>query len=124
LSENPYGSAVDWFDLLQINVIKQWWEIPRDDLTLEDKLGSGAFGIVHKGFLIRSENGQQRGMYCAVKMLKGRAIVKLKDRAQNVREENFTVLHYILSEFSARPSEKAKITFRLLKIWRLCLVYK
>ncbi|KAK3744279.1 hypothetical protein QZH41_020659, partial [Actinostola sp. cb2023] len=71
LSKNPYDSDVNWFEIFKIDVTKQWWEIPRDDLTLENELGSGAFGVVMKGFLKKGEEGEEkRGMYCAVKMLK------------------------------------------------------
>ena len=43
-------------------------EIPRSDVTLQDKLGEGAFGEVYKG-LVRIEE-QVRA--CAVKKLKGK----------------------------------------------------
>lgn len=45
-----------------------WLEIPRSDLTLQEKLGEGAFGEVYKG-LVRID-GQLR--QCAVKKLKGK----------------------------------------------------
>ena len=66
---------MDWFDLLKINVIKNWWEIPRGDMKLEHVLGSGAFGVVKRGFLKKGEGKKEKtGMYCAVKMLKGMLI--------------------------------------------------
>lgn len=44
-----------------------WLELTRSDITLQDKLGEGAFGEAYKG-LVRV-NGQWR--QCAVKKLKG-----------------------------------------------------
>ena len=43
-------------------------EIPRSDVTLQDKLGEGAFGDVYKGLVRIGE--QVRA--CAVKKLKGK----------------------------------------------------
>jgi hypothetical protein len=63
---------VDWFDVLKIEITKQWWEIPRDDLTIDEELGSGAFGVVMKGYLTKREEGKNENcIMCAVKMLKG-----------------------------------------------------
>ena len=45
---------------------RQWPEIPRDYLKLGDELGSGAFGVVKKGYLMRND----KVIECAVKMLK------------------------------------------------------
>ena len=44
-----------------------WLELPRSDITLQDKLGEGAFGEVYKG--LARIDGQWR--QCAVKKLKG-----------------------------------------------------
>lgn len=46
--------------------IRRWTEIPRDYLKIGEKLGSGAFGIVMKGYLMRND----KVIECAVKMLK------------------------------------------------------
>jgi hypothetical protein len=63
---------VDWFDVLKIKITKQWWEIPHDDLTIDEELGSGAFGVVMKGYLTTREEGKNENcITCAVKMLKG-----------------------------------------------------
>ncbi|XP_020615291.1 angiopoietin-1 receptor-like isoform X2 [Orbicella faveolata] len=45
---------------------RQWPEIPRDYLKIAEKLGSGAFGVVMKGYLMRND----KVIECAVKMLK------------------------------------------------------
>ena len=45
-----------------------WFELPRTDVTLQEKLGEGAFGEVHKG-MVRI-NGELRKY--AVKKLKGK----------------------------------------------------
>jgi len=47
---------------------RQWPEIPRDYLKIAEKLGSGAFGVVMKGYLMRND----KVIECAVKMLKGK----------------------------------------------------
>ncbi|PFX11772.1 Tyrosine-protein kinase transmembrane receptor ROR2 [Stylophora pistillata] len=49
--------------------VGDWAEIPRSDVTLQDKLGEGAFGEVYKG-LVRV-GGKERA--CAVKKLKANA---------------------------------------------------
>lgn len=46
--------------------IRRWPEIPRDYLKIAEKLGSGAFGVVMKGYLMRND----KVIECAVKMLK------------------------------------------------------
>ena len=45
---------------------RQWPEIPRDYLKIGEELGSGAFGVVKKGYLMRND----KVIECAVKMLK------------------------------------------------------
>ena len=45
---------------------RQWPEVPRDYLKIAEELGSGAFGIVRKGYLMRNN----KVIECAVKMLK------------------------------------------------------
>ncbi|KAL9961359.1 hypothetical protein ACROYT_G030281 [Oculina patagonica] len=45
---------------------RQWPEIPRDFLKIGEELGSGAFGVVRKGYLMRNN----KVIECAVKMLK------------------------------------------------------
>ena len=68
--------AVNWFDVIKIKISKQWWEIPRDDLVLDEQLGSGAFGVVMKGYLTKREEGaNENRVTCAVKMLKGIAVI-------------------------------------------------
>jgi len=47
---------------------RQWPEIPRDYLQIAEKLGSGAFGVVMKGYLMRNN----KVIECAVKMLKSK----------------------------------------------------
>jgi hypothetical protein len=59
------------FEALGIETIKDWWEIPRDDLKIEEQLGSGTFGVVMKSYLTKKEEGKEKTMLCAVKMLKG-----------------------------------------------------
>ncbi|XP_048590637.1 fibroblast growth factor receptor 2 isoform X2 [Nematostella vectensis] len=50
--EDHYHSTNDVFALLGLEgVVKEWCEIPRDDLTIERQLGSGAFGVVKKASL-------------------------------------------------------------------------
>ncbi|XP_068737530.1 angiopoietin-1 receptor-like isoform X2 [Montipora capricornis] len=46
--------------------IRQWPEIPRAYLKIAEELGSGAFGVVRKGYLMRNN----KVIECAVKMLK------------------------------------------------------
>ncbi|KXJ11150.1 hypothetical protein AC249_AIPGENE4611 [Exaiptasia diaphana] len=57
----------------------KWWEIPRESLQLQEKLGSGAFGMVQKAQL-RVENAV---MTCAVKMLQ----IKKKERERGRERE-------------------------------------
>lgn len=45
---------------------RQWPEIPRGYLKIGEELGSGAFGVVKKGYLMRND----KVIECAVKMLK------------------------------------------------------
>ena len=45
-----------------------WAEIPRSDVTLQDKLGEGAFGEVYKGLVRMGELVRA----CAVKKLQGK----------------------------------------------------
>ena len=47
---------------------RQWPEIPRDYLKVVEELGSGAFGVVRKGYLMRNN----KVIECAVKMLKSK----------------------------------------------------
>lgn len=47
---------------------RQWPEIPRDYLKIAEELGSGAFGVVKKGYLMRND----KVIECAVKMLKSK----------------------------------------------------
>lgn len=47
---------------------RQWPEIPRDFLKIGEELGSGAFGVVRKGYLMRNN----KVIECAVKMLKSK----------------------------------------------------
>ena len=48
--------------------VRQWPEIPREYLKIAEELGSGAFGVVRKGYLMRNN----KLMECAVKMLKSK----------------------------------------------------
>ena len=48
--------------------IRQWPEIPREYLKIAEDLGSGAFGVVKKGYLMRNN----KVIECAVKMLKSK----------------------------------------------------
>ena len=45
-----------------------WTEIPHESINLMDEIGSGAFGVVYKGEILR---GKGDVMPCAVKALKG-----------------------------------------------------
>jgi len=55
---------------------RQWPEIPRDYLKVAEELGSGAFGVVRKGYLMRNN----KVIECAVKMLKRHGTVaELRD---------------------------------------------
>lgn len=47
---------------------RQWPEIPRNYLKIAEELGSGAFGVVKKGYLMRND----KVIECAVKMLKSK----------------------------------------------------
>ncbi|XP_048579992.1 tyrosine-protein kinase Mer [Nematostella vectensis] len=50
--EDHYQSANDVLALLGLEgAVKEWWEIPRGDLTIDKELGSGAFGVVKKASL-------------------------------------------------------------------------
>lgn len=56
--------------------IRQWPEIPRAYLKIVEELGSGAFGVVRKGYLMRNN----KVIECAVKMLKRHGTVnELRD---------------------------------------------
>ncbi|CAH3018175.1 unnamed protein product [Porites evermanni] len=55
---------------------RQWLEVPRAYLKIADELGSGAFGVVRKGYLMRNN----KVIECAVKMLKKHGTVtELRD---------------------------------------------
>lgn len=55
---------------------RQWPEVPRAYLKIADELGSGAFGVVRKGYLMRNN----KVIECAVKMLKKHGTVtELRD---------------------------------------------
>ena len=45
-----------------------WTEIPYESINLMDEIGSGAFGVVYKGEILRGKNDVTP---CAVKALKG-----------------------------------------------------
>ena len=47
---------------------REWLEVPRDFLKIAEELGSGAFGVVRKGYLMRNN----KVIECAVKMLKSK----------------------------------------------------
>ena len=51
---------------------RQWPEIPRGYLKIAEELGSGAFGVVKKGYLMRND----KVIECAVKMLKSECILE------------------------------------------------
>ena len=53
---------------MQLWMKGDWVEIRRSDITLEDKLGEGAFGEAYKG-LVRMDGKVKE---CAVKKLKGK----------------------------------------------------
>ena len=48
-----------------------WVEIPKTDITLQEKLGEGAFGEAYRGLVRIDRNVRE----CAVKKLKGKQIV-------------------------------------------------
>ena len=61
-----------FFSLQTISWVRgDWLELPRSDITLQDKLGEGAFGETYKG-VVRVD-GQWR--QCAVKKLRGTELV-------------------------------------------------
>lgn len=51
-----------------LSTLCHWVEIPRTNVTLQEKLGEGAFGEVYKG-VVRM-GGQVRA--CAIKTVKGK----------------------------------------------------
>lgn len=82
-----YAYTNDFFKTSDVH----WKEIPYENITLLNELGSGAFGVVYKGEIIR-EKGDVTP--CAVKSLKGKIAM-------------FTVflqLNMTFSHNSARPS--------------------
>lgn len=60
-----YAYTNDFFKTSDVH----WKEIPYENITLLNELGSGAFGVVYKGEIIR-EKGDVTP--CAVKSLKGK----------------------------------------------------
>lgn len=73
---NLYESGADRVVLPQTGFKRQWPEIPRAYLKIAEDLGSGAFGVVKKGFLMRNN----KVIECAVKMLKKHGTVnELRD---------------------------------------------
>lgn len=72
---NVYDEHVS-FVVPETGFIRQWSEIPRQYLKISDELGSGAFGVVKKGYLMRNS----KVVECAVKMLKRHGTVtELRD---------------------------------------------
>ena len=59
------------YEDIELNMEKNWWEIPRNSIKIGDELGSGAFGVVKKGFLIVGDKTEE----CAVKMLKSKCCI-------------------------------------------------
>lgn len=73
---NLYESGADRVVPPQTGFKRQWPEIPRAYLKIAEDLGSGAFGVVKKGFLMRNN----KVIECAVKMLKKHGTVnELRD---------------------------------------------
>ena len=87
--------------------VGDWVEIPRSDVTLQDKLGEGAFGEVYKGLVRIGE--QVRA--CAVKKLKGNIL----DEALNL----IAWLIFLVNKLSKLISEWSiyKIYDRLMISW-------
>ena len=54
----------------ELCVLGDWLEIPSSNITLQEKLGEGAFGEVYKGLV--GIDGKSR--QCAVKKLKGKGV--------------------------------------------------
>ena len=65
---NPYELGTDRVVTPPAGFIRQWPEIPREYLKIAEDLGSGAFGVVKKGYLMRNN----KVIECAVKMLKSK----------------------------------------------------
>ena len=65
---NPYELGEGRVVTPQTGFIRQWPEIPREYLKIAEDLGSGAFGVVKKGYLMRNN----KVIECAVKMLKSK----------------------------------------------------
>ncbi|XP_068706025.1 uncharacterized protein [Montipora foliosa] len=63
---NPYEIEANRVIAPETGFIRQWPEIPRAYLKIAEELGSGAFGVVRKGYLMRNN----KVIECAVKMLK------------------------------------------------------
>lgn len=73
---NLYESGADRVVPPQTGFKRQWPEIPRAYLKIAEDLGSGAFGVVKKGYLMRNN----KVIECAVKMLKKHGTVnELRD---------------------------------------------
>ncbi|XP_031554403.1 vascular endothelial growth factor receptor 1-like [Actinia tenebrosa] len=62
-------NSTNLFEALGIEITKAWWEIPRDDLSIEEEIGSGSFGVVMRAYL-NTGNEKNEKTLCAVKMLK------------------------------------------------------
>lgn len=65
---NPYDYSRQQLavHLPETDFKREWLEVPRDFLKIMEELGSGAFGVVRKGYLMRNN----KVIECAVKMLK------------------------------------------------------
>ena len=75
VSAFKYLKRIEWTKLIflffpqtEISIRRNWEEIRRSDVILQDKLGEGAFGEVFKGVVCIKGNARA----CAIKKLKGR----------------------------------------------------
>lgn len=103
---NVYDEHVS-FVVPETGFIRQWSEIPRQYLKISDELGSGAFGVVKKGYLMRNN----KVVECAVKML--------KSKFEKLHSEHVKNCLFSVASFSFLFSRHAAIVKYVKRRWRL-----